>query len=84
MWLVQRGGVQHGADALHAALDAAAIGDRADDGRGRRRQHVEPDHVHALAGEDAHERLAEMPGAAGDEDAHAHDVSGLTWPPPFG
>src|SRR3712207_7984365 len=50
---------------------AVAISDGADHRGGRRREHVEPDELDApLCAEDAHERLAEVPRAAGDEDAH--------------
>ena len=49
-----------------AARHRRPVGDRADDVRVRRRQHVD---AHGI-GERAHQRLAEVPGAAGDQDPH--------------
>ena len=71
--LVQRRGVEHGVGALHRLAHERAVGDRADDGRVRRREHVEPDDLVPLGAEDADERLAEMPRAAGHEQSHAAD-----------
>ena len=59
-----------GIDAGDASPDAEAIGDRSDDARRRRREHVEPDDLVALLAQNAHQRLAEVTGAAGDENPH--------------
>jgi hypothetical protein len=59
--LVQRRGVHDRVHAVDAAPHERGVGDRADDRGVRRREHVEPDGVR----QDAHERLAEMPRAAG-------------------
>ena len=47
-----------------------AVGDRPHHGGERGREDVEPADVVALVAEDAHERLAEMARAAGDQDPH--------------
>ena len=70
--LVQGRGVQDRVGVPHALAHARALGDRAHDGGERRLEHVEPDDVVPLGAQDADERLAEVPGAAGDEDPHAH------------
>jgi hypothetical protein len=67
--LVQGRGVDHRLGLAHPAVDEAAIGDRADGRRVGRLEHVEANDVVAVGAEDADERLAEMPGAARDEDA---------------
>ena len=71
--LVQRRGVQDGVGAGDRAPHERAVGDRADQRRVRRGQDVEPDDLGAVGGEHAAQRLAEVPGAAGDEDAHTYD-----------
>jgi hypothetical protein len=68
--LVQRGRVQHVGDAAHAVVDHGAIDDRTHPVRERGRQQVDADDVPALLAQRAHQRLAEMTGAAGDEDLH--------------
>jgi hypothetical protein len=69
--LVQCRGVEDRVDALDAAPHACAVGDRAEHRGVRGVEHVEPlDLVRAVGAEDANERLAEMPGAAGDQDPH--------------
>ena len=72
--LVQRRGVEHGVGAGDGLAHELAVGDRADVLRVRRRQHVEPGDLVALGAEDAHERLAEVARAAGDEEAHRRTV----------
>ena len=70
MRLVQRRGVEDAVGALHHGAHERAVGDRPDDGRVRRREHVEPDDLVPLGAEDPDERLAEVAGAAGDEESH--------------
>jgi hypothetical protein len=53
----------------HEAADERAIGNRADSARVGRLEQVDPYDVMAVGPEDADQRLAEVPGAAGDEDA---------------
>jgi hypothetical protein len=68
--LVQRGRVQDRVDAAHGALDLRPIDDGAH-ARGEWRRHqVQADDLVATGLERADQRLAEMPGAAGDEDSH--------------
>ena len=87
--LVQRRGVQDRVDALQAAAHERAVGDRSDLGRERAVEDVEPHHVAPVGAQHAHQRLAEMPRAAGHQDPHAlRDISprararppsGATW-----
>ena len=46
-----------------SAIDPTTVG-------GRRLEHVEADHLVAVVAQHARERLAEMPGAAGDQNPH--------------
>ena len=71
MGLVQRRGVQHRVAAGDRLLDQRAVRDRADDVGVRRGEDVEADHVGGVGAQHAHERLAEMARAAGDENPHA-------------
>ena len=68
--LVERGGMEDGLHAGHAAAHECAVGDRADRARVRGIEHVEPDDVDALGAEHADQRLAEVAGAACDQDPH--------------
>ena len=68
--LVQRGGVQHRLHAVHARAHERAVGDRADALGVGRRQHVDAERLVLGALQRAHQRFAEMSGAAGDEDSH--------------
>ena len=68
--LVQRRRVQDGVDTAHRSAHEGAVGDRADELRPLRLEHVEADDVHALGREYPYERLPEVARAAGDEHAH--------------
>jgi hypothetical protein len=63
--------VHHRVDTVHAAPYTRSIRDRADDTRAGRFEHVEADQLVPVVAEAARESLAEMPGAACQEDAHA-------------
>jgi hypothetical protein len=71
--LVQRRRVDDGVGALHRRADDRAIGDRAGDRGVGRLEDVQPHHLVAVAAEDADERFAEMPRAAGDQHLHTYD-----------
>ncbi len=68
--LVERRGVDDGAHPGHAVSREGTVGDRADVVGERRRLDVEAERVATLGAETAHQRFAEMPGAAGHEDGH--------------
>ena len=61
-----RRGTVHAVDGL---VHDGAVGDRADDVGVGRRQPVQSDDVGPLVAQDAHQPLAEVAGAAGDEDS---------------
>src|SRR6185437_2928068 len=63
--------VDHRVDARHRRLHAATVGDRADHAGELRREHVQAHHLVVRLTQYADERLAQMPGAAGDQDPHA-------------
>ena len=73
--LVERGGMDHGVDAAHGRSDEAAIGNGADELSERRCLEIETDRTVALLRERAHQRLAEVSGASGDEEIY-HDRPG--------
>jgi hypothetical protein len=68
--LVQRGRVQHGLDAGHAAAHERPVDDGTDVMRERRGVEVDADRLVPRAGQRAHERFAEMPRAPRDQYSH--------------
>jgi hypothetical protein len=66
--LVQRRRVHDGAYPGQRRTDRGPVGHRRDDVGERRWQHVDPGDVATLVAQRPHERLAEMAGAAGDQD----------------
>jgi hypothetical protein len=71
MGFVQRGGMQHRVDALQAARDQSAVGDRPDcvgEGSG---DDVEAEGRATVRAQSAHQRFTQMPRAAGDEHCHS-------------
>ena len=79
MRLVQRRGVQHGADPAQAPPDQGAVGDRAGHRRVRGGPQVQAGDRPPGRPRRGDQRLAQMPGAAGDQDhlrAHPPAVAG--------
>ena len=62
--------VDHGRGPRQHTADEARIGDRAARRGERRRQEIDADDL-VLGAEDPHEGLAEVAGAAGDDDLHS-------------
>jgi hypothetical protein len=58
--LVQRCGVQHRVYALHAGIDHGAVGNRTDNGRERRGEHVEAHGFVRSARQGAHQGFAQV------------------------
>jgi hypothetical protein len=65
--LVKRRRVQHGVDTLHAAANEGTVGNRADSVGERRRGDIGAASGVAMPRQDAHQRFAEMSGAARHE-----------------
>ena len=82
MGLVQRRGVEDRVGAVDAAGDASAVGDRADLAGERPGNDVETHRRAARRAKRAHQRLAEMPRTAGDENGHSC-ADRSKFPPPF-
>ena len=61
--------MKHGAHAVQAPADDGAVGDRPGHGGERRGEQVESYDVAALPAQDADQRLAQMPGAAGHQNS---------------
>ena len=74
MRLVQRRGVQHGVDALHACPDEVAIGDRPGALRERTGIHIDGNDISVSRPQNANECITEMPGTARDQIFHAPDL----------
>lgn len=74
MRLVQRGGVQHGIDTLHAAPDDRAIDDRAQHVGAGSGNNVEAGDGVPLLAQGANDGIAQMTGATRDEDLHTAEI----------
>jgi hypothetical protein len=71
MRLVQRRGMQHGHDALHAAAHESPVSDGTYLMRKRAGQNINPNELAPLRLKRTRQRLAEMAGTAGHQYRHA-------------
>src|SRR5512134_3450636 len=71
MRLVQRRGMQHGRDVLHATAHESPVDDRTDVGGERSGQNIDTNRLAPLRLQRPHQRLAEMAGTAGHQYRHA-------------